>query len=339
MIKYTEDAKASEQFKRNYRDGLDAIISARQEELAKKRAEYAADIFTDGDRYREDLKKMLGWPLVGHEKGGIAPVRSTFLSKEEGHTIYRMEFEVLEGLLLTGLYFEADGEGKKPLVLVQHGGRGTPELVSGIIGNTYNYNDMLKRVIARGVHAFAPQLLLWEVEKFGVPHNRANVDARLKRVGGSITAVEIFGLQRILDYFETRENISEFGMVGLSYGGFYALFTAAIDKRLKSTISCSFFNTRDKYPWNDWTWFGAAERFDDAEIAALVYPRKLCLQIGLSDELFDAEYGKKSYERLLEMSKSVGDEWVKLVPFEGKHEFCKDNAHIDALVGHLKEEI
>lgn len=68
-------------------------------------------------------------------------------------------------------------------------------------------------------------------------------------------------MQRILDYFETRENISEFGRVGLSY------------------------------------------------------------------------------ERLLEMSKSVGDEWVKLVPFEGKHEFCKDNAHIDALVGHLKEEI
>ena len=139
-------------------------------------------------------------------------------------------------------------------------------------------------------------------------------------------------MQRILDYFETKENVSDFGMVGLSYGGFYTLFAAAVDTRIKSAISCAFFNTRDKYPWNDWTWFGAAEKFDDAEIAALVYPRKLCLQIGTKDELFDVEYGKKSYEKLLEMCESVGDGWVKLVAFDGKHEFCKDDDPIKELV-------
>ena len=338
MIKYTEDVKASEPFKRNYLKGLNAVIAERQQELAKKREEYCRGIFDDGERYREEFKAMLGWPLVGHSKDGIAPVRSTLLSKEEGHTVYRMEFEILEGLFLTGLYFEADGEGKKPLVLVQHGGRGTPELISGIHGNTYNYNDMLKRVISRGVHAFAPQLLLWETEKFGVEHNRANVDARLKRVGGSITAMELYGLVRILDYFETKENVSDFGMVGLSYGGFYTLYMAAIDTRIKSAISCSFFNTRDKYPWNDWTWFGAAERFDDAEVAALVYPRTLCLQIGTKDELFDVEYGRKSYEKLLKMCEGVGDSWVSLVEFDGKHEFCRDNKYIDRLIEDIRSQ-
>jgi dienelactone hydrolase len=276
----------------------------------------------------------LGWPLVGHRDEGLPSVRATKLADEAEYSIYRMSFEILEGLELTGLYFEKHGEEARPLVLVQHGGAGTPELISSMYGDTENYNHMLERVIAHGVHAFAPQLLLWR-DAYGVPQNRRAVDARLKRLGSSITAVELYGLSRILDYFETRENISTFGMVGLSYGGFYTLFMAAIDTRIRSAISCGFFNTRDQYPWMDWTWFGAAEHFDDAEIACLVYPRKLCIEIATRDEIFDAEYGIQSFEALKELCKDVGCDWVKFIVFEGVHEFCHDDAPIAALVEDL----
>ena len=88
---------------------------------------------------------------------------------------------------------------KKPLVLVQHGELGTPELISAFYdGDTANCNAMLERVIAHKVHAFAPQLLLWDKEKFDVSFDRVNIDARLKRVGSSITAVELYWLTRIL---------------------------------------------------------------------------------------------------------------------------------------------
>ena len=332
---YREDAEKTKDFKQSYLDGLEKLILSRQQELSQKRKEYCKNIFSEQAVYREEFKKMLGWPLVDCCIKGIPSMRVEKLSEEIEYTIYRMHFELFDNLEMTGLFFERKGEGKKPLVLVQHGGLGTPELISGIYGSTCNYNDMLERVVSRGVHVFAPQLLLWSQEKYGVPHDRRDLDARLKRVGSSIAAVEVYGLMRVLDYFETKDNVSDFGMVGLSYGGFYTLYLAAIDTRIKSAISCAFFNTRDQYPWSDWTWFNSAGTFDDAEIACLVYPRKLCLEIGTKDELFDATHGIKSYERLTEMCKDVGTDWLSFVLFEGTHEFCKDDIPIQMLVEEL----
>ena len=140
---------------------------------------------------------------------------------------------------------------------------------------------------------------------------------------------------RILDYFETRDNVSDFGMVGLSYGGFYTLFTAAIDTRIKASISCSFLNTRENYYWADWTWFGFLEKFDDSDIAALVYPRRLCIEVGKKDELFKVEFAEKSFEKLKDACKNVGTEWVRFIPFDGVHEFSKDDEPIEWIVEEL----
>ena len=277
---------------------------------------------------------MLGWPLVGYSASGLPTVRSTLLSNERDCRVYRISFEIMDGLTMSGLYFEMHGDEKRPLILVQHGGKGTPELISGLYGDTTNYNDMLARVTSCGVHAFAPQLLLWD-QKYDVPFDRVNLDARLKRLGGSITALELYGLSRILDYFETKENVLNFGMVGLSYGGFYTLYLAAIDTRIASAVSCSYFNTRDRYPWSDWTWQGAAEKFDDAEIACLVYPRRLCIELGESDTTFEIEPARASYAKLERLCAKVGGDWLSLVTFDGTHEFCKDDAPIEALVRHL----
>lgn len=246
-----------------------------------------------------------------------------------------MQFEIMDGLKMTGLFFRVEGDEKRPLVIVQHGGGGTPERISRVYESTSNYNDMLHRVIGHKVHAFAPQLLLWN-EEYNVKYDRKEIDAQLKRVGSSITAIEIFAITRILDYFETQKYVSDFGMVGLSYGGFYTLYTTAVDTRIKSSISCSFFNKRDVIGWSDWTWFKSAEKFDDAEIACLIYPRKLCIEIGNKDELFDYKYGVESIEKVKKICEKVGMDWMNFIVFDGNHEFCKDDKPIENLVNDIK---
>jgi hypothetical protein len=336
-MKYREEISTTQHLKQDYVDGLDKLIISRQRDMEKARREYAKDIMLEPEKYRDDFKKMLGWPLVDHHDDRLPTVKAEKIAREDGYTIYRMSFQILDGLEMTGLYFEMDGE-KKPLVMVAHGGLGTPELISAFYdGDTANYNDMLERVITHRVHAFAPQLLLWNKEKYGVTFDRVATDAGLKRLGGSITAVELYGMMRILDYFESKDNVSSFGMVGLSYGGFYTLFLSAIDKRIRSAISCAFFNTRDKIAWSDWIWFKSAEKFDDAEIACLVYPRKLCIEIGTNDNLFDAAYGIRSYERVLELCRDVGTDWLSFITFEGTHEFCRDDAPIKALIDEISD--
>ena len=106
----------------------------------------------------------------------------------------------------------------------------------------------------------------------------------------------------------------------------------AAAKTASKAFCSSFFNTRDQISWNDWTWFNSAGKFDDAEIACLVYPRKLCIEIGTKDQMFDVAYGIKSYEKVLELCKDVGTDWLSFIAFEGTHEFFKDDAPIKALI-------
>lgn len=336
-MNYTEEKSFTEKYKQAYVDGIESLISQRQKQAEVKRDEYSEKIFEEQGKFRNDFKKMLGWPLVGYEKAGLPMFETEKLSDEDGYSIYRMKFDVLDGLKMTGLFFKMEAEEKKPLVIVQHGGQGTPELISGMYGDTFNYNNMLARVIKHGVHAFAPQLLLW-ADEYNVKYDRQEIDARLKRVGSSITAIEIYGIMKIIDYFEAQDYVSDIGMVGLSYGGFYTLYTAAIDTRIKSAVSCAFFNKRECYPWSDWTWERAAEKFDDVEIACLVYPRKLQIGIGNVDPLFDCKYGVESFEKLKKLCKNVGTDWVDFEAFDGVHEFYKDDNSIEKLINDIVSE-
>lgn len=334
-MKYSETKEATAATKRAYVDGINKLIRQRQKQAEDIRNDYCREIFENQEKYRNDLRKILGWPLVDYETSGIPEVITKRLSEEEGYCIYRMQFEILEGLRMTGLFFKSKVKEPLPLVIVQHGGLGTPEFISGFYGDTANYNDMLERVRQQGVHVFAPQLLLWS-DEYGVEYDRQNIDAKLKNVGSSVTALEIHGITRILDYFEVQSYVSTFGMVGLSYGGFYTLYTAALDTRIKSAISCSFFNKRDESVKADWAWFKLSEMFDDAEIACMVYPRRLYIEIGNRDELVDYRFGVESFERLRNICKGVGADWIDLTVFDGTHEFHRDDAPIKYLVKDLK---
>ena len=161
------------------------------------------------------------------------------------------------------------------MVIAQHGGNGTPELLSGMFGSTHNYNDMLHRILKHGVHIFAPSLMIWSIYAYDAPFDRNAIDAKLKRVGSSITALEVYAIERAMDYYQATDYVKNFGMCGLSYGGFYTLQTAAADTRIRSAISDAYFNERDRYPWPDWVFPSSAYLYDDAEIACLCYPRRL----------------------------------------------------------------
>jgi len=333
-IGYREDSGTSKAYKETYLKGIKNLIERREQAAVSRRDRYCRDIFCKQEMYREDFKAMLGWPLTEKKDMSVPGAKIEKLADDKVCSIYRISIEVLDGLSMTGLLFRK-GESNKPLVIAQHGGLGTPEVVGNLYGDTSNYNHMIERMLSYDVNVFAPQLLIWDAS-YEVEFDRASLDAQLKRVGSSITALELYGLSRILDYFETQDYVSNFGMVGLSYGGFYTLFLAAIDARIKSAVSCSFFNNRKNYAWNDWTWFRCAETFSDAEIACLVYPRKLCIEVGTKDALFDINSAREEICRLKEMCCTVGDQWLDIIEFEGIHEFCLEEAALKRLTEELR---
>ncbi len=327
---YKEERDVTKEAKTMYRDDLLRFIEQRKAAANAARAERWQEILDDQERFRDKFKAMLGYPLTETRPDTPPEMTETILASQDGITVSRMTFTVMDDIRMTGLLFRREGE--RPLVIAQHGGLGTPELIAGIYDGTANYNDMLERILPYGVHVFASQLLLWH-EDYDVPFNRQEMDVQLKSVGSSITAIEIYGIQRILDWFETKEWVSTFGMIGLSYGGFYTLFTAAADTRIKGALSCSYYCDRNEMKgFPDWRWQNAAWQMQDAEIAALVYPRKLVIGMGDEDPLFAIGDTEREFERLVRLSETVGTDWVSFAKFNGPHEFIKDDRYIEDVI-------
>lgn len=270
---------------------------------------------------------MLGWPLNASIPRPIPAAEIIEELGDEGdYTLIRMRIEVLSGLWLTGLYLRLNTDERRPLVIAQHGGAGTPELISGFYfeGSDVNYNGMVSRLMPHRVHIFMPALLLWDPSFYGQPYDRVSIDARLRRIGGSVTALEVYAITRAIDYFESVLNPLSVGMVGLSYGGHYTLFTTAADPRIRSAVSSSFFSQRRHYAWPDWSWKGAATLYDDPEIACLCYPRRLCVEMGDHDELFAAKYTHTAADEVKTYCRHAGidpDTWFECIVFDGIHEY------------------
>ena len=147
-----------------------------------------------------------------------------------------MQFELFDGFYFYGILIRHKTDKKLPLVISQHGGLGTPEICCSFFDSA-NYNDMSERIFDKGVNVFAPQLDLWQEERFGPSGKRNDFDMKLKQLGGSIAALEIYSVMRCIDYFEKADYCNgKFGMAGLSYGGFYTMYRIEQHSQVVSDI-------------------------------------------------------------------------------------------------------
>ena len=340
-MKYTEKMTDSANTKKQYLDSFESLIVQKLQKAEKTRTEYASEIFENPEKYRNDLSNLIGWPL-NEEKEKVKPTASyEEISDEDDFKIYRIKIEVMKGMQLQGLFFRKKDGKKRPLVFTLHGLLGSPELVAGFFEKDKgSYNDLISRVLRYDANVFAPQLLIWDTKDsfrdYGVKFDRYQVDTRLKMVGSSAAAVEIYALIRAIDFFEEESYVTTIGMIGHSYGGFYTLHTTALEKRIKAAICNSYFNDTTKGFFTDWSWRDSAYKFCNAEVAALVYPRKLFLQMGTKDILFDYKDTEKEFERLKLLCGDKGTDWTKLIIFEGIHEFNTDDIAIKLLMDELR---
>lgn len=324
---YIEPEDGGNSYRMEYYEGLKKVIDQRREDYKKQRIAFGHTIAQEREAMRKKYLEMLGWPLIGEERR-IRSVKKWVIYEDAQYEITRMQLEVLPGLPFYGILFRHKTEEALPMVISQHGGLGTPEICSSFFDSA-NYNDMTLRVFTKGVNVFAPQMLLWRTETYGDVGKDSNtmrrdMDNDLKQLGGSITALEIFVLQCCLDYLEEQPYCNgHFGMTGLSYGGYYTLYAAAAEPRIRASLACSHFNDRITYNWYDKVWFNSAAQFLDAQVGALVCPRFLRIEVGDKDELLDPKLAAEEYAILKEYYTEVPEK-LQFRIFAGLHEYCPD---------------
>lgn len=217
---------------------------------------------------------------------------------------------------------------RAPLVISKHGGGGSPE--SATFNGGANYKDMVRGAVAQGYVVLAPHSVMYP---FGDRDNgtiipaevRDQLDEKLRAAGTSLAAVEIHKISLLLDHVLTRPEVdpSRVAMIGLSYGGFYSLYAAALDSRIRVVVaSCSF---PDDPPITDGKTGGRLRDMAPADVAALIAPRPLQVQSGTGDKLIPIDQGRRAARRTALVYEKVdaADRFV-FSEFDGGHEFRGD---------------
>lgn len=277
-------------------------------------------------KLRQKFAESIGYPPPG-KPDAEAPSFSQ-IGEDVLGTYYRVKISVLPGVHAEGIYIVPKGvRGKMPLVISMHGGGGSPEVA--LFHGGANYHDMVRGGVKRGYAVFAPQHL------FSAPGYPADIrnrtDARMRLVGTSLTAVEIAKITRSLDVLLKRPEIDpkRVAMVGLSYGGYYALVTPALEPRIKVAVSSCYFGVQEwRYERDelsippDFRFNDRFTLFQDPELVALICPRPLLIQAGSGDNASHRDGGVQLAPRSAEYYSKLGrGDAFQFLVFDGGHEF------------------
>ena len=113
---------------------------------------------------------------------------------------------------------------------------------------------------------------MWNKEIYGNDkYNRPKLDEKMRQFGGTLTALKLSLIKGCVEFFVENKLANEdwLGVIGLSYGGMFALHYAVLDRRIKVCYSSSCVSDLFKTFFLDWSCQGAQHHFSTAEVGAL----------------------------------------------------------------------
>jgi hypothetical protein len=223
--------------------------------------------------------------------------------------------------------------GKDPVA----GVRSSPEHEQSIRMHNYNYGEQMARA---GFLTISPDLRVFGERRDGPDPFPGRDPCNVNFVKGALLGIypltlNVWDMMCCIDYMETRPEVDpgRIGMMGLSQGGVMTAFTAPIEPRIKAADISGYVN-----PWRG---FGIQQAnfcgsqivpgihryFDTDDIAGLIAPRPLLLEMGIYDDCFYIQDLLKGYEgvrRIYEAAGAADVLWTDI--HSGPHAFAGNKA-------------
>ena len=165
----------------------------------------------------------------------------------------------------------------------------TPEAIAGLTDEVPRRAQFGRRLAEHGVQVIIPLIINRQDEFSGIPGvgmtnmpHREWIYRMAFEAGRHIIGFEVQKIQAAVDWFE-RENTGgrlPIGVMGYGEGGLLALYAAAIDIRITSTVVSGYFQPREQV-WQEPIYrdvWGLLREFGDAELASLIAPRTLIVE-------------------------------------------------------------
>lgn len=283
--------------------------------------------------YRQQLRNYFGYPPPKATKGKMTKFEKA--GEDKYSMVYRAWIEVAEGVHAYGIFMVPQNlKGKAPMIVAIHGGGGNPEAICGL-DERKPYHNFGYEAVKRGYIVWAPGLTMlsdYSGDDTIQGVSRSILDKQLKLLGSSIIGLEI---HKIIESTQTLINerpeidAENVGMTGLSWGGFFTMYSTALCPFIKAAaISGNFRDTKVELnktldvhllnglinPFNGFGYFQAI---------GMICPRPCLVQLGENDEVFEdmegarIEVGRSAlfYEKLGIQNK------FEFITHAGGHEF------------------
>jgi dienelactone hydrolase len=275
----------------------------------------------------DSLAAAIGYPSPRIKAQGAPRIEQ--IGEDALGTYSRMWIRVSPEMEVYGLYLVPKGvKLPRPLVIAKHGGAGFPELA--LFHGGANYHDLIRGALKEGYVVWAPLSVMHPRRDMQNGHTsaippevRKELDAVLRTKGTSLAAVEVSKISASLDVLLKRKEVDarRVGMTGLSYGGYYTMYAAALDKRITAAAgSCGMRVFPGVRGAGSEMPEGRLIDLDAAEVARVIYPRPLHIQFGIGDEGLKITDVRPMAEKVKAVYSASPDK-LDYVEFDGKHEF------------------
>jgi len=284
-------------------DGINRFAERALAESVAQRAQRWHRDFSSPQAYeksvapnRERLRTILGVVDERVKPDAFELVTTTAapskLATGGSYTVHAVRWRVLPGVTAEGLLLEPNAPPVARVVALPDA-NWTPEVFAGLSGGVAMVSQLPRRLAECGVEVVVPTLInrddTWSgnpaIHFTNQPH-REFIYRMAFELGRHIIGYEVQRVLAAVDLFE-RMNKSDgrghnlpIGVVGVGEGGLLALYSAALDPRIKSTWVSGYFGPREAI-WREPIYrnvWSLLTEFGDAEVASLVLPRSLTIE-------------------------------------------------------------
>ncbi len=287
--------------------GIDTYLTKATEHATNSRIEFWNRDFSSPSSYTKsvDPNRRRLQSMIGAVDRRIAPVRleyvsgpdaSAILAETDTYRVFAIRWTVFEGVDGEGLLLEPRRRPQAQIVALPDANQ-TPEMLVGLEPGIDANSQFARRFAEAGCRVIVPVLIDrrcdWSGNSAILLTNQTHrewVYRQAFEMGRHIIGYEVQKVMAAVDWFASqRQGDSQMpiGVTGYGEGGLIALYSAAIDSRVKGTFISGHFGSRNQL-WKEPIYrnvFGLLREFGDAEIASLIAPRTLVVEHSRGPEI------------------------------------------------------
>lgn len=272
----------------------DRFLDRMIERAAEKREQVWNRDFSSPEAYvksvepnRKRLTEMLGLDRDERpEENGFLYISQYGrpIASAEGLTVHMVQWKAIRNIHGVGFFIEPQGVPKADVILLPDVDE-EPGITAGVMQSAYRNADRFPgwgaHLARNGCRVLVPFLIDREENDFSMT-NREWLHRPSYELGRSLLGYEVHKLIAAIDCLShSRKETRPIGVAGSGEGGFLAMLASALDDRVDSTLVSGGFSSRDQL-WKEpaeHNLFGFVSEFGTAEIASLVLPRSVTVEI------------------------------------------------------------